>query len=631
MLESSKKEEIKENQESDKNGKGIKRKLVSCKDENISKRAKADTTNNTNVEANYTIAPEDIAENYLQSSDKEEDISGEEYSTDDDEDTSDEEDENDYSEDYSVGKFTLPFYNGKFSSIRHNQLIEKIEKSKIFKNSLSINKEIIKLFLENNPEINGSHLCEDHQANLEFMKETMNCSKTEYENKDIISASIVLTYIIREIAYVMISTGNRTTKHREIESLKECKENKDLLEFDRRIKDSEFPKQSIYIRRCYVDLYNEIINQFDVNENLNILVLGNPGIGKSVFSYYLIFKLKEENKKNIKDIPITYILQTKKKDNEKEYYLIHNKEIKRVKNMPSGVKDRSIVISDSYDVGNDFTNASLIILISSPDVSQYKEFKKKMAVKEYYFDYWNDEEIKHWKNSCTKIDDDVFKRCSIYYGNNPRNINVSSKKKGENFEKYFDKYINSAIGQYDNIFKYGEYVNSNSTNTYSHKIFKYKLIYEGSSNLCDEVEEGMDFISEAIECVFKNKLGLSLKREEFNNIYELYKKENNPSVKGFFYEALVHFILRHYSFLIKLPESNNTFDIFDDYVCPTFQEGEVFNNKNTYYNLNKTFNFPDIDSYGGGWLFQMTISDKHNYSLFIEPLVFIIVFIFILL
>lgn len=603
MLESTKKEEIEENQEGNENENGMKRKLSNDEDDNISKRAKVDTTNITNPEANDTIVTENNTENnYLNLFELNSSSSG--------------------MSPYNCYNYLS--YSCKLFTISHSQLIEKIEASTPFNKCSSDQRKIIRLFLDRNPEMNGSHLCEDSRVNLLLFQETINSSKTEYANVDIVFSSIVFSNSVKDILFSMMNKENKTTKQKEIESLKECKENKDLLEFDRKIIDSEFPKQSIYVRRCYVDLYNEIINQFDINDNLNILVLGNPGIGKSVFSYYLIYKLKEETEKNIKDIPITYILQTNKNDTKQECYEISNKQIKRI-NYPDVVENKSIVISDSYDVGSKYTNTSLIILISSPDVSQYKVYKKTKTVKEYYFDYWNDEEIKNWKNSCTKIEDDVFERCVKYYGNNPRNINLSSKKKEEEFEEYFNEGIISAIGQYsNNICKYGEDVNSKSTNVYSHKIFKYKLIYENNSMLCVKVEEGMCFISEAIECVFKNKLGLSLKKEEFDNIYELFKKENNPSVKGFFYEALVHFILRYYSFLINLPESKNYFNIFDHYDCPTFKEGEVFNNKNTYFNLNKISCFPDIDSYGGGWLFQMTISDQHNCSLFIEPLVFII-------
>ena len=65
----------------------------------------------------------------------------------------------------------------------------------------------------------------------------------------------------------------------------------------------------LYIRDSYIQLY-EFMMSDEIYERPNILVTGNPGIGKSVFMVYLYWRLKQSEKR------LKYIVLTTTKREE---------------------------------------------------------------------------------------------------------------------------------------------------------------------------------------------------------------------------------------------------------------------------------------------------------------------------
>ena len=53
-------------------------------------------------------------------------------------------------------------------------------------------------------------------------------------------------------------------------------------------------KQNIFIRKSYCTLYNTINGKKDDSKKRPFIVLGNPGIGKSFFGFYLIWKFIQD-------------------------------------------------------------------------------------------------------------------------------------------------------------------------------------------------------------------------------------------------------------------------------------------------------------------------------------------------
>ena len=56
---------------------------------------------------------------------------------------------------------------------------------------------------------------------------------------------------------------------------------------------SESREMKIYVRPCYKDLYDLIYGEHKAK---HIIVIGNPGIGKSYFLLYLMFRLRKKDK-----------------------------------------------------------------------------------------------------------------------------------------------------------------------------------------------------------------------------------------------------------------------------------------------------------------------------------------------
>ena len=54
------------------------------------------------------------------------------------------------------------------------------------------------------------------------------------------------------------------------------------------------PFQSVYIRQDYIDIYKNIEPYLN-KPPYRILITGTPGIGKSMFAYYMIWKLMQDN------------------------------------------------------------------------------------------------------------------------------------------------------------------------------------------------------------------------------------------------------------------------------------------------------------------------------------------------
>ena len=57
---------------------------------------------------------------------------------------------------------------------------------------------------------------------------------------------------------------------------------------------TQIPFQSVYIRQDYIEIYENIKPCLN-KPSYNILITGIPGIGKSMFAYYMMWKLMQDN------------------------------------------------------------------------------------------------------------------------------------------------------------------------------------------------------------------------------------------------------------------------------------------------------------------------------------------------
>lgn len=389
-----------------------------------------------------------------------------------------------------------------------------------------------------------------------------------------------------------------------------------------------FPKHKILIRSCYNTVFKYILKRYEkeIEENQhNYLIRGNPGIGKTVFAYYLIHKFRSEN--CTKNVPITYIYRSKG-EKSLHIYKIKNLNVEYIGNVIdiNLSENHSIVISDSCDISDLYTHVDICICISSPDEEQYKDFKSRMNPKLFYFDYWNSKEINKWYRFCINGKESIKDECIRLYGRNPRMLFQCQNH--EERLKEFTSIIKSCIEKYDaKLIYFGEYINSNCGHSFSHSIFKY-IISKDEENLPTIIDNKMEFISESIEETCKHILGIQIDENDFLKLLNLYEKETNTSLRGVYYESLIHYILRYHSneLLIeshnsKLMKKNFYFDFLKN-TMPDFDSNVIPNviDKKTYYDLRSCYRFPDVDCFGNEWLIQITTSQTHTYSPFIPAL-----------
>lgn len=76
--------------------------------------------------------------------------------------------------------------------------------------------------------------------------------------------------------------------------LTEAKLEQNLLEFRSPVPYRK-PRHWLFIRSCYVTLVDQIFEEYSQDKYAKILITGTPGIGKSMFCFYVMYHLKRRN------------------------------------------------------------------------------------------------------------------------------------------------------------------------------------------------------------------------------------------------------------------------------------------------------------------------------------------------
>ncbi|GAM24294.1 hypothetical protein SAMD00019534_074690 [Acytostelium subglobosum LB1] len=171
-------------------------------------------------------------------------------------------------------------------------------------------------------------------------------------------------------------------------------------------------RSSLYVRDCYEEIKSLIFAQFDRYEGINItnathssasappqqpfyssyVVIGNPGIGKSCFLYYLMAEIAKKKE--------TMVIHSIHSNDEHSYYLygydLNGSPI--LKHGPKALVVPYLTKKSTYflvDSKKESNVAAKTIIVSSPDPTQYKEFLKNDRTARMYMPPWEKDEVDH--------------------------------------------------------------------------------------------------------------------------------------------------------------------------------------------------------------------------------------------
>lgn len=117
-----------------------------------------------------------------------------------------------------------------------------------------------------------------------------------------------------------IQDNNNNINYSLFRELKTAVEENNFLKFQQPIECNERPMQGIFIRQCYRHLLENILdntNNFPPKSK-SFLIIGDPGMGKTYFSYYLIHYLITNN--NTKQLQQHVLVVYDCVENRRVYY-----------------------------------------------------------------------------------------------------------------------------------------------------------------------------------------------------------------------------------------------------------------------------------------------------------------------
>jgi hypothetical protein len=172
----------------------------------------------------------------------------------------------------------------------------------------------------------------------------------------------------------------------------------------------------IWIRDCYENLFNKILSEYDQGRpEKGVLITGNPGIGKSMYLFYLLWRFCQLGKTVVFELA-----------GHKVAYLFKPGEPPQVATsadkFPELQLSSTIFLHDPMP-GNEpiFANAFTVVA-SSPNPKNFKAFCKRDGSRVFYMPVWREDEVKacnsalkSWKFPKQQISD-VFSK----FGGIPR-------------------------------------------------------------------------------------------------------------------------------------------------------------------------------------------------------------------
>jgi hypothetical protein len=401
-------------------------------------------------------------------------------------------------------------------------------------------------------------------------------------------------------------TSNRTEQLRLSFLLREFYKAKFL---DKCISNDQFfpyPQEEVkrlFVRRCYADIFDLII--LSLKEKVRTFgISGTPGVGKSSFFAYLLFRFITDSEWQ----PKIVVYQ------KENCFYVYNFDERSV--YETTVLDGNIISGDNdretfylVDGQNSVPRISTCttMFISSPRSSEYKEFVKQRKAREWFFPVWSISEVSLCRMHCYPGLSIVSmqKRFNVYGG-------IARYIFFDNGEAMHPKMKNvlcdldairgvKSIGVPSNIYR--------ESHTLLHMIVgddEYNRPYQFL---------GMDLASKYVG----EQLWIKYSAEMVTNLQEMFG--GSPSeISRHLYEIYAHLKLRQGGFKVRVKNLEKDEGVFDLEIVPHGSLVHVAKNSissivrldaSAYYEASDDNTFPAIDSFSFQGMFQISVAQEH--------------------
>jgi hypothetical protein len=156
--------------------------------------------------------------------------------------------------------------------------------------------------------------------------------------------------------------------------------------------------KKLYIRKCYQDVFDLLIQHLNLKMK-SFAISGTPGIGKSLFFVYILYRLMNDFRTKTLSLKPNRIVYHRA--NEYTCFDLEKQSVTRTTMLDAGglVRDHAtLYIVDGQTTP--MSSSCIVLFISSPRSAQYKEFVKQKMAKEWYFPVWTLAELQTCQRYC---------------------------------------------------------------------------------------------------------------------------------------------------------------------------------------------------------------------------------------
>jgi len=156
--------------------------------------------------------------------------------------------------------------------------------------------------------------------------------------------------------------------------------------------------KKVFVRKCYVDVFDLLMNRIGEGKE-SFAISGTPGVGKSVFFVYLLFKFMKDVNGILPFKPRRVVYQ---RDQVFACYDLEQKCVFdcRQEDALDIVDEPSTLYVMDGKLSIPLDSNCVTLFISSPRSEFYKEFVKQKKARQWYFPIWTKEELDECRSKC---------------------------------------------------------------------------------------------------------------------------------------------------------------------------------------------------------------------------------------